>query len=181
MEHLIEGVLELLFSFSKDKPDKMPSEVEYKQNFVVKSSRPAILVRIIASLVLFLVFALLWIVIKGEVRALFVMLTILSGIVLLLCLFSASFKCRVTQDLLKSSYWCFLKKELLWSDVKCVRVIEKTDEKDVIIAIYNSDGKCVIDFGSEMDNAWCVVKMAQEKNVLVENKKDLTLKQISHL
>ena len=51
----------------------------------------------------------------------------------------------------------------------------------MIIAIYNEEGKCVIDVNTDMDNAWYVVKMAEVKGITIKGEKDLSLKQISHL
>jgi hypothetical protein len=68
-----------------------------------------------------------------------------------------------------------------WSQVPCVRVIERTDEKNTIVAIYNEDGKCFIDMNTDMDNVWYVVKMAEVKNIMIKHEKDLSLKQISRL
>jgi hypothetical protein len=95
-------------------------------------------------------------------------------------LISFSFRCSVTETLLESSYWGLLKKQFQWSDVQCVRVIEKSDEKSVIIAIYDESGKCIIDLNTDMENAWYVVKMAEEKSIIIYHEKDLSLKQISH-
>ena len=90
-------------------------------------------------------------------------------------------RCSVTEILLKSSYWGLLKKQFPWSAVRCVRVVEKTEEKSVIIAVYDESGKCVIDLNTDMENAWYVVKMAEEKSIIIHYEKDLSLKQISHL
>ena len=73
------------------------------------------------------------------------------------------------------------KKQLHWSRVQCIRVVEKTEEKSVIIAIYDESGKCIIDLNTDMENAWYVVKMAEEKSIVIKHEKDLSLKQISHL
>ena len=74
-----------------------------------------------------------------------------------------------------------IRKQLQWSNVKCLRVIEKTDEKSLIIAIYDERGKCIIDLNTDMENAWYLVKMAEEKSINIYHEKDLSLKQISHL
>ena len=72
-------------------------------------------------------------------------------------------------------------KHIEWDNVLFIRVVEQTNEKSVIVAIYNKDGKCVIDLNTDMDNVWYVVKMAESKSITVKHEKDLSLKQISHL
>ena len=62
-----------------------------------------------------------------------------------------------------------------------MRVVEQTNEKSVIIALYNQTGKCVIDFNTDMENAWYIVKMAEQKEIEIKNEKDLTIKQLAHL
>ena len=46
---------------------------------------------------------------------------------------------------------------------------------------YNNDKKCVLDFSSEMENVWHIVKMAEFKNIEIRNEKNLSIKQIRRL
>ena len=55
MQHFIEGILELLFGLAKDTPESMP-EIEYKNSFVVKRTAKKMVMRIIASLLVAVVF-----------------------------------------------------------------------------------------------------------------------------
>lgn len=181
LEHFLEIVAELLFGFAKSSPDKMPDDITYKPTFIVKHPEKKNIARIFATLVIIVVFSLLWIIIKHETRYLFAIFVVLGSVLLVLSLISFSFRCSVTETSLESSYWGLLKKCIPWSDVRCVRVVEKTDEKSVIIAVYNESGKCIIDLNTDMENAWYVVKMAEEKNITIKQEKDLSLKQISHL
>lgn len=179
MQLFIEAVAELLFGLAKNYPDEIP-EISYKSEFVVKHSLKKTLARICAAFIIILIFSLLWLFIKDE-RYLFAIICSLGIIPLVLSLISISFKCLVTEICLKQLFFGMFKKTLKWNDVSCVRIIKKTDEKDVIIAIYNNDGKCVIDLSSDMENAWYVVKMAEYKNITVKQEKDLSLKKISYL
>ena len=181
MEHFFELVAELIFGFAKYSPDKMPDDITYKPNFIVKHPTKKNIARILATLIIVIAFLLLWIIVKHETRYLFAIFVILGFALLVLSLFSFSFHCCVTESFLESSFWGLFKKKLQWSNVQCIRVVEKTDEKDVIIAIYDESGKCIIDLNTDMDNAWYIVKMAEEKNIIIKLEKDLSLKQISHL
>ncbi len=181
MNNFFELVAELLFVFAKHTPDKMPDDIIYKPDFVVKHPTKKNLARIFATVIIIGVFSTLWMIVEHETRYLFIVFVALGLALLVLSLISFSFRCNVTENILESSYWGLLKKRLQWSNTQCVRVIEKTEEKDVIIAVYDESGKCIIDLNTDMDNAWYVVKMAEEKNIPVHKEKDLSLKQISHL
>lgn len=180
MEHFIEVVVELLFGFVKNRPDEMP-EIAYKSEFVVKHPLKKTLARMCATVIIILVFSLLWIFIKDETRYLFAIFCFLGAILFILSLGSISFKCFVTEICLKRSFFGLFEKTLNWNNVRCVRIIKKTDEKDVIIALYNNDGKCVIDLNTDMENAWYVVKMAEHKNITIKQEKDLSLRSMNHL
>ena len=169
-----------MFDFAKHSPDKMPNDITYKSDFVVKHPAKKNLARIFATLLIICIFVTMDI-IEHETGFLFAFFVILSCVLLVLSLISFSFRCSVTETLMESSYWGLLKKHTLWSDVWFVRIIEKTDEKSVIIAVYNESGKCIIDLNTDMENAWYVVKMAEEKNIDIKYEKNLSLKQIFRL
>ena len=180
MDHLVEFVLELLFGLAKDIPDKKP-EMEYIDHFIVKHPRRKTVSRICATLIIVVVFYFLWILIKHETRYLFAIFVGLGIMLFALSLFAVSFKCDIDDtEISRSSFWLFQKK-IKWQDILCVRVVEQTNEKGVIIALYNQTGKCVIDFNTDMENVWYIVKMAEQKEIEIRNEKDLTLKQLAHL
>ena len=180
MEHFVEFVLELLFGLAKDIPDKKP-EMEYIDHFIVKHPRRKTVSRIFATLIIVVVFSFLWILIKHETRYLFAIFVGLGIMLFALSLFAFSFKCDIDDtEISRSSFWLFHKK-IKWQDILCVRVVEQTNEKGVIIALYNQTGKCVIDFNTDMENVWYIVKMAEQKEIEIRNEKDLTLKQLAHL
>ncbi len=166
---------------AKNSPDKMPEDITYKPNFIVKHPTKKNIARILASLIIMIVFSVLWTITKDDTRFLFVSFIVLAFAILALSLIAFSFRCFVSERFLERSYWGLNKKHILWSDVQCIRVIEKIDEKSVIIAIYNVDGKCVLDLNTDMENVWYVIKMAEQKNITIKHEKDLSLKQISHL
>ncbi len=181
MEHFFELVAELLFGFAKHSPDKMPDDITYKPNFIVKHPKKKNIVRIFATITIIVAFTILWIIVKHETRYLFAIFVVLGLALLVLSFISFSFHCYVTESFLESGFLGLFKKKLQWNEVQCIRVIEKTDEKSVVIAIYDESCKCIIDLNTDMDNAWYIVKMAEEKNIIIKYEKDLSLKQISHL
>ena len=180
MEHFVELILELLFGLAKDAPDKKP-EIEYVDHFIVKHPRKKTIARICATLIIVAIFSILWIFIKHETRYLFAVFVGLGIILFALLLFAFSFKCDIDDTKISRSFFWMFQKKIKWQDILCVRVVEQTNEKSVIIALYNQTGKCVIDFNTDMENAWYVVKMAEQKEIEVRNEKDLTLKQLAHL
>ena len=180
MEHFVELILELLFGLAKDTPDKKP-EIEYVDHFIVKHPRKKTIARICATLIIVAIFSILWIFIKHETRYLFAVFVGLGIILFALSLFAFSFKCDIDDTKISRSFFWLFQKKIKWQDILCVRVIEQTNEKSVIIALYNQTGKCVIDFNTDMENTWYVVKMAEQKGIEVRNEKDLTLKQLAHL
>ena len=182
MEHFFELIAELLFGLAKNKPDKMPDDISYNSNFIVKYPAKKTIAQIVATLVIITVFALLLIIVEDvDTQILYVIFIILSGALLILSLIAFSFRCYVTEEHIKKNCWGLFSKHIEWDNVSCIRVVEQTDEKSVIVAIYNKDGKCVIDLNTDMDNVWYVVKMAESKSITVKHEKDLSLKQISHL
>ena len=156
-------------------------EIEYIDHFTVKHPRRKTVARICATLIIIAVFSLLWIFIKHEIRYLFVIFVGLVTVLFALSLFSFSFKCDIDDTEVSCSFFWLLHKKIKWQDILCVRVAEQTNEKVVIIALYNQNGKCVIDFNTDMENAWYIVKMAEHKEIEIKNEKDLTLKQLAYL
>ena len=171
MDFFIELVAEALFGSAKEAPEEMP-EIEYKEAFFIHHPRKKILANICASLIGVAVFALLWILIEHETRYLFLIFAVLGTSNLLFATEAFSYKCVVDEiEVLRMSLW-FFKKRIQWSDVSCVRVLEKTNEKMVAICLYDMSGKWVIDFNTEMENAWYVVKMAEQKGIQVQKIRD---------
>lgn len=181
MEHFIELIIELLFGFAKHKPDKMPDDISYNPNFEVRHPAKKNLAKIFATLIIIAVFSLLLIIVDTDTRILFIVFISLLGVLLVLSLLAFSFRCTVTEEYIQTSYWGMFSKYIKWSKVPCVKVVEQTDEKSVVVAIYNEAGKCAVDLNTAMDNVWYVVKMAEVKNITVKHEKDLSLKQISRL
>lgn len=180
MEHIIEAILEALFGLAKNKPDEMP-EIEYTDAFVVKHPAKRTVVQMCAAAVLIVVFSLLWFRVKGDTRYLFAIFVCLGIFLLFLSLASCSLKCTVDEECLHRSYFGMFEKEIKWKEILCVRTIEEEEETAVFIALYNAEGRCVMDFHTHMQNAWYIVKMAEHKGIEIRKERGLTLKQIRRL
>lgn len=169
--HFIELVMEALFGLAKEAPEEMP-EIEYRDQFLIKYPRKKMFANICASLIWIIVFALLWILIEHETRYLFLIFAILGTPIFAFAIRAFSYKCSVDENkILQTSFWCFQKK-VQWSDVSCVKVLEKTNEKIVTVCLYNANGKWIIDFATEMENAWYIVKMAEQKGIQIQTVRD---------
>ena len=180
MGHFIELCMELLFGLSKGSPEKMP-EIEYINCFVIKHPRKKALAKICVTMSLIIVFSLLWAFIKHETRYLYAVFVGLGAVLLLLSVYAFSFQCSVDDgELLRSSFWIF-KKKILWKDVLCVRVLEESNEKTVTIALYNMEGRWMIDFNTDMENAWYVIKMAEHKAIRIQQERDLPIDKLGRL
>lgn len=180
MEHFIEFILDLLFGLAKDSPDKMPS-IEYIDNFVIRSPRRKTLATICAILILTVVFSVLVFLIKHDIRFVFAVVAVLLFILLALYVYIFSFECYVNDIVISQKVLWIFKKKIQWQHIQCVRVVERTNEKNVIIALYDQTGKCVIDLDTGMENVWYIVKIAEHKSIDIKNEKDLSIKQLLHL
>ncbi len=180
MGYFAELFLEILLGYAKGTPEKMPV-IDYKPSFTVCYNRKKALTKTAVSLIIITVFSLLWIFIKHETRYLFLIFTVLGTMLLILAVISFSYKCSVDdKNIVKSFIGCF-KKRILWEDIICIRKVENTGEKHVIIALYGKDGKCTVDLTSDMQNAWYVVKMAEHLGIEIKEERDLTLKELAKL
>ena len=180
MEHFIELFLELLFGFSKDSPKEMPN-IEYLDNYVIKHNYRKTLSKACITLIVIINFSLLWIFIKHETRFLFLGFMILFSVLFILSIYALSFKCSINDnEIFRTNLWLF-KTKVNWSDIQCIRVVENTNEKYQIIALYNQNGKCILDFNTDMDNAWYLVKTAEHLSIKIRYEKDLSLKQLNHI
>ena len=181
MEHFFEVCIELLFGLVKNKPDKMPDNTSCEPRFCVKYSTTVMVILVSIILIIITVFSLIMIIVDADTQALFLVFIIVLSCALFFTLVSFSFRYLFTEEYIQKSHFGLCRKHIEWCRVSCIRVVEQTDAKNVIIAIYDEEGKCFIDIDSDMDNAWNVVKMAEVKNIVIKHEKDLSLKQLSHL
>lgn len=180
MKHLIELILELLFGIIKDSPEKMP-EIEFKEHFIIKYNSKKTIARICASLIVIIIFSSLWFLIKYETRILFAIFVFLGTVLLALSVYTFSFVCYVSDKEISRKFLLIFSKKIKWNDIQCVRVVEQSNEKTVTIALYNQIGKCIIDFNTDMENAWYVIKMAEHLSIFIKYDKDLSIKQLARL
>ena len=180
MEHFIEAALELLFGLFKSEHKEQP-DVDLKNEFKVYYNKTA---SVIFLSILFLGCALFLAAsffVGSDTKILFYIFSAPLFICFGLNLFLFSIKYDVNNEKIAKTTLLFFKKQILWDEICCVRIIEKDDDSNVIIALYNNDKKCVLDFLSEMENVWHIVKMAEFKNIEIRNEKNLSIKQIRRL
>ena len=180
MQHFIEGILELIFGLAKDTPESMP-EIEYKNSFVVKNTNKKMVMRMIASLLVAIVFGIGCLFVNLDTRILFFVFIVLFAFIALFSIDALSFRCFVNEQNVTASSFFMFKKSISWEDIICVRKCETTEEKSVWIVLYGKDKKRVLDISTEMENAWYIVKMAEFKNIEIREEKDLTIKQMRHI
>ena len=180
MEHIIEAILEALFGLAKTTPDEMP-EIEYSDAFVIKYPAKKTVMQMCAAAVLIVVFSLLWFFVKGDTRYIFAVAVGLAAILLILLLILYSFKCTVDEECLRRSNFGMFERETKWKEILCVRTIAQKEERAILIALYDREGKCVLDFHTDMQNAWYLVKMAEHKGIEIRKERELTLRQIRKL
>ena len=174
-------ILEIFFGFAKHRPDEMP-DIEYVGHFTMKYPTKKTVARICIAAVFTVVFSVLWVVIKDGTRYLFAIFSLLGIVLLLLSLLSLSFECTVTEYAIRYAYCGILfNKEIKWEDVLCIRVVERHHERDVAIVLYDHEGERIVDFSSEVENAWYIVKMAECRGIEVKKEKDLSLEEMRHL
>jgi hypothetical protein len=178
-EGIIEGIMQMLCGLFWAKPDQMP-KVEYKDYFVVKRESVTALVALIASFIMAVVFVVASCFVDADTRILYFIFVGIALCIALLVLVATSYQCVVTNRTITKKF-LFFRKVYRWEDISCVQKCEKTGESNVVIALYNRDGKCVVDALSEMDNAWYLVKMAENKGIEIRTGKDLSLKEINRL
>lgn len=180
MQHFIEGILELIFGLAKDTPESMP-EIEYKNAFLVKSTKKKMIMRIVASLIFAILFSIGCLFVDLDTRILFFVFIVLLAVIALFSTDALSFRCFVNEQNLTVSSFFMFKRSISWEDIICVRKCETTNEKSVWIVLYDKDKKRVLDISTEMENAWYVIKMAENKSIEIREEKDLTTKQMRHL
>ena len=177
LDDLFEAGLELAFDqLPKAQPEKMP-DLPDMDAYTVKHP-----VATAAIMQLILVVATVGCCVAAPfTHEIFYVFAFLSGILFLLYSYSFSIQCTVTQEKLSKRVLFLIKKEISWTEIRCVRVVEKTDVSAVTIILYGQNGKSVADYSSDMDNAWQLVKTALRKRIPVREEKDLTIRQMSHL
>ena len=180
-EVLFEGLLEGLFGCLKAKPQKRPEIKEAQEEFTVhprKKRKNVVLSLYVFFTALFLFLSLL---VDRDTAILFYVFSGLTFTLFVLVLFIHSNHYDVTGDRIEQTRLFLAPKEILWQDVICVRIINQEDDDDILIALYRQDGSLAIDVSAKFENAWQLVKMAEDKGIEIREEKDLSLKQIKHL
>ena len=105
----------------------------------------------------------------------------LEIVLLALFVYEFSFRCYVNDVEISRKLLGIFKKKIKWQDLRCVRVVEQTNERTVVIALYDQTGKCIMDFNTDMENTWYIVKTAEHKAISIKHEKDLSIKQLARL
>ncbi len=179
MEHIIEGILEFLFSFAKKKTEERPC-MELQETFTVRHNKTASRIVLLVLLLAVVVFLVLSCIVDNDTRILFYVFCALFAILFFLYLFLFSIKCDVTSERIQRTT-LFSKKEIPWSTIVCVRIVEQDGDSNHIIALYDHNKTCVADVSTDMENAWYIVKLAESKNIEIREEKNLTIRQLKRL
>ena len=180
MEIIAEIVLEILFECIKKKPEKRP-EFESKDAFSIHTSKKRKTFFLSFYGLLTALFLFLSLLVDPDTAVLFYVLSALLFIIFCLSLFIFSTRYEVNTETVERTTLFLSRKNVLWQDVICVRIITQGDDDDIIIALYQKDGKLALDASTKFTNAWYLVKMAEDKGIEIREEKDLSLKKIKHL
>ncbi len=177
MEYLAEAVLEVLFSLVRGNPAAMP-DITYKEQFTVHYNKKKIGREALFSLFFILIFSVLAILFRqDEICILYVIFVAIGVILFGLTAYLASFSCSVTpKELLIRRL--FRKKSIPWSEVAYVKRVYHSDDGSEILVLYRADGRCLIDFTSDIDQVWYVLKMAEQKALEIREAWNLSIREI---
>ena len=177
MEHFAELLLEFLFSLHKDTPEHIPVELEYSQKFSVRYPSYGILV----VLSVLMIGASVTLAFIGNGIEFALLLAIPAFACLCIYVYQITVRIDVNEVCIEERTLLLFRKRIPWESVKCIRLIENDNEKNVIIALYRHDGKHLTDYSSDMLNFWLVFKMAEHKEIEIRKEKNLSIKEIMHL
>ena len=180
MEIIAEFVLEILFECIKKKPEKRP-ELESKDAFTVYPSKKRKVFFLTLYGFLAALFLFLSLLVDPDTAVLFYIFSALFSIIFCFSLYIFGTRYEANTETVEKSTLFFSRKTILWQDVICVRIITQGEDDDIIIALYQKDGKLSLDASTKLKNTWQLVKMAEDKGIEIREEKDLSLKEIKHL
>ena len=174
MDLLIEFVLDLICAITgRREPDKMPSDLEYVESFTVKPYPKNIILYLLGVAVMLAVGLIAYF--DGETVFGYVFI-VASTLLLLGCLFFEMDRyeidsVRIVRHRLLSV------KEIPWSEVREVRLIEKSYDSSVTIALYGED-RLLVDFVSPMKGFWQIQRTAEHLGFDIVREKDTPISKI---
>lgn len=186
MDFFAQVVFEIFCEFTsgliKSKPKQMPNDVEYNEEFSVYYSKLLTFIVLTFFGLAFVGFLLLGHFINDN-DAEYIMYIIAACFLILFLIssFLFSIKCYFTTEKIVKTTLFIFKKEILWQDIILLRIIEKTDNTNVTLALYNKNKKCVYTVESNYKNAWLLVKMVEHKQIKIKKEKDLSIWKINKL
>ena len=179
MEIIFEILLELVFEGIKAKPQERPDIIESKESFTIhpNKKRKGIFLSLFACLtMLFLALSAL---VDSDTAIIFYIFSGLFFIIFVLDLFLFSYHYDVTTRKAEHTRLFLVKKTVFWQDIICVRIIYQED--DVLIALYRKDKSLAFTASTKLENAWYLVKMAEDKGIEIREERDLSFKKIKQL
>ena len=179
MEIIFEILLELILEGFKAKPQERPQVIESKETFTIHPSRKRKRIFLSLFACLTLLFLALSTIVNSDTAILFYIFGGLCFIIFVLDLFLFSYHYNVTTQKVEQTRLFTTKKTVFWQNVICVRIIYQED--DFLIALYQKDKRLAFTVSTKLENAWYLVKMAEDKGIEIREERRLSLKQIKHL
>lgn len=169
MEKFIEKLISMIFGFTKDSTLKIP-DINYKNEYLISLYPSKAISKIISSLIILLLSVTLWFVVGDDNKNLLFIFILLGLAFFVFAIGSVSYSCKVNDEKLVEKTFFFFKKTTYWNNITTI-VKEKSNRgKCIVISLLDRDGKCLIDFSTEMKNAWYLIKTAQNKKISIKNK-----------
>lgn len=177
MDSLIEFIIDVIYEITgRRERDKMPDGLEYKESFTVKPYPKNVILYMLGVAVILTVGLIAYF--EGE--TVFGYVFIASAVLLfLICLFLELDRyeidsARIVRHRLLSV------REIPWSEVREVKLLEKSYDSSVTIALYSED-RLLVDFISPKKNFWQILKTAEHLGFDIVKEKDASIsKIISH-
>lgn len=174
MEHIIEFLMEMLFSSSKDKPEQMPEGLEYKEKFTLSTPKSQIKGYSFFTVVSVAVVVLGFLLNNDVIAWIFIIPSVFLPIYV--CILAAN--ASVDEERIVFKHCIFApEKIVMWNNVTHVKHIEYTDKSTVTVAVYN-ERKLLFDSCTPTENIWYLIKMAEHKGIPVIKETDTSLREL---
>ena len=174
MEHIIEFLMEMLFSSSNDKPQRMPNGIEYKEEFTLRSPKSQIYGYLFFTVVCIAVVALGFLLNNDVIAWIFIIPSVFMPI--LVCFIAANAYVDEEKIVFRRCIFTW-NKTVKWADVTHSKQIEYTDSSTVVLALYNKR-KFLFEVCTPTDNMWYMIKMAERKGIPIIKETDTTLREL---
>ena len=174
---LVGGILEIFFE-PKQKTDTMPDGEELSDCFTVRQAWRETIFLFLLSVGI-LCGALFGLVLPRRELTLGICFSVLGLVLLVSSLLYGSVWYKVDRCTIVRKF-LFCRKTVYWRDVTCAKILEKSGEKDVILALYSGE-RLVMDICSPMKNFWKIVKLAESRGLTVQREAYVSIRKMKHL